>query len=255
MKLLHHVFLGLTLLLMAVSPALALPQNPNWQFAGCNGVGAYPMIVPDPAVAGRVYLVSDVGGIWQSDNRGDQWNLRSNGLGNLKIVNLAVAPSDGGATWLNLGTSPPFGSATAISAPWTPAPVSAVAALYLGGHEAGVNFHAGWIDEFRVTQGLARRTADFVPSEERYAVDGPTKLLLRAGYSDAIPFKDLSASDHPVQAFGPVVDRAQYKASERVIVGLPSAPPPSTAYSYLMRVFDAAGNESAPSNAATVVTP
>ncbi|HTL71052.1 MAG TPA: LamG-like jellyroll fold domain-containing protein, partial [Candidatus Eisenbacteria bacterium] len=89
--------------LTACAPALALPQNLNWQFAGWHGGGAFPMIVPDPAVAGRTYLISDIGGIWQSDNRGDQWNPRTNGLGNLKIVNLAIAPSN--SNILYCGTS------------------------------------------------------------------------------------------------------------------------------------------------------
>gem|GEM_PF-665145 len=75
-------------------PASALPTGLAWEFAGWYGGGAYPMVVPDPSVAGRVYLLSDVCGIWRSDDRGNLWVPKNEGLINIKIVNLAVAPSN-----------------------------------------------------------------------------------------------------------------------------------------------------------------
>ncbi len=80
------------------------------------------MVTPDPRVNGRVYLISDVGGNWRSDNHGDQWVSKSRGLANIHMVALAVAPSDSnvlyaasaagiqrsmnaGADWMNLAST------------------------------------------------------------------------------------------------------------------------------------------------------
>ena len=71
-----------------------LPMDSKWEFAGWMGGGYYPTIVPDPNVAGRVYLTSDVAGIWRSDNRGDNWYFINEGLDHLDVPVLAVAPSD-----------------------------------------------------------------------------------------------------------------------------------------------------------------
>jgi len=69
-------------------------QNNNWEFAGWYGGGCYPSVVPDPNIKDRVYLLSDVAGLWRSDNKGDKWYFINNGLINLHIACLAVAPSD-----------------------------------------------------------------------------------------------------------------------------------------------------------------
>jgi photosystem II stability/assembly factor-like uncharacterized protein len=48
----------------------------------------------DPNVPGRVYLTSDVAGIWRSDNLGENWEFINNGLPNLYVAQIAIAPSD-----------------------------------------------------------------------------------------------------------------------------------------------------------------
>jgi hypothetical protein len=88
------VLILFTILLLMARLAGAAPQISGWNFSGWNGGGAYPMITPDPQVHGRIYLISDVGGIWRSDDHGDRFYYRTKGLVNLKIVNLVVAPSD-----------------------------------------------------------------------------------------------------------------------------------------------------------------
>jgi fibronectin type 3 domain-containing protein len=115
------------------------------------------------------------------------------------------------------------------------------------------NFPKGWVDEFRISNS-ARWTTNFSPLIERYSPDAQTKLLLRAGYSIAEPFKDVSASAHIVQTQGAVVDATQYKVGEKVVVSSPVAPPPGTVHSYSVSALDAAGNESLPSNTATLTT-
>ncbi|MBI2095951.1 MAG: hypothetical protein HYT89_07280 [Candidatus Omnitrophica bacterium] len=66
----------------------------SWEFAGWHGGGAYPAVVPDPKVRGRVYLLSDVAGLWRSDDRGDYWESKTKGLRNLHCSSLAAFPAD-----------------------------------------------------------------------------------------------------------------------------------------------------------------
>ncbi len=104
--------------------ALSVLVNPavseaSWQFAGWYGGGAYPSVVPDTKVNGRFYLLSDVAGLWRSDDRGTKWNFITRGVDNLHTAVLAIAPSnnnvlytgtkggvhkssDAGATWAAL---------------------------------------------------------------------------------------------------------------------------------------------------------
>ena len=82
------------LLIMSMRTAEAQAQGPRWEFAGWVGGGCYPNIEFDPNVKGRVYLTSDVAGIWRSDDLGESWESINNGLGNLNVSFVAVAPSD-----------------------------------------------------------------------------------------------------------------------------------------------------------------
>lgn len=94
----------------------------NWEFAGWCGGGAYPAIVPDAQVPGRVFMLSDVAGMWRSDDRGNVWNFQTSALKSLHVASLAVSPSnpnilylghkfgvqrseDGGTTWTYLQAS------------------------------------------------------------------------------------------------------------------------------------------------------
>jgi len=68
-------------------------RSVHWEFAGWYGGGFSPNITFDPNVKNRVYLVSDVAGIWKSDNLGEQWVSINNNLGNLNVSFLEVASS------------------------------------------------------------------------------------------------------------------------------------------------------------------
>ena len=48
----------------------------------------------DPQHKDRVYLTSDVAGIWRSDDLGEHWYFITKGLGHLTISQVAIAPSD-----------------------------------------------------------------------------------------------------------------------------------------------------------------
>jgi len=78
--------------LIIVSPAHA--QSVHWEFAGWEGGGCYPNVEFDPSVKNRVYLTSDVAGIWRSDDLGEHWHFITKGLGNLIVPLAVVAPSD-----------------------------------------------------------------------------------------------------------------------------------------------------------------
>ncbi len=69
-------------------------QDFHWEFAGWEGGGCYPNVEFDPRAKDRVYLTSDVAGIWRSDDLGENWRFINHGLENLYIPAIAVAPSD-----------------------------------------------------------------------------------------------------------------------------------------------------------------
>ncbi len=69
-------------------------EQSNWEFAGWYAGGCFPNIEFDPNVKNRVYLTSDVAGIWRSDDLGENWVFATQGLKNLNIAAVAVAPSD-----------------------------------------------------------------------------------------------------------------------------------------------------------------
>lgn len=93
LKILVFSLFLLEVLGVPVAPAAETQRN-LWEFAGWYGGGMYPKIVADPQVEGRLYLTSDVAGLWRSDDRGETWNFINKGLTNLIIASLAIAPSD-----------------------------------------------------------------------------------------------------------------------------------------------------------------
>ncbi|MBF0485076.1 MAG: hypothetical protein HQL16_01050 [Candidatus Omnitrophica bacterium] len=72
----------------------------HWSFAGYYGGGCYPGVVFDPFVNGRVYLISDVTGVWRSDDAGENWHFINQGLTQMKTSELIVSPSDSNALYL-----------------------------------------------------------------------------------------------------------------------------------------------------------
>ena len=81
-------------LLILFSTSIAYSTPNNWEFAGWYGGGCFPNVAFDPNVKDRVYLTSDVTGIWRSDDSGDHWYFINNGLGHLIVSQVIVAPSD-----------------------------------------------------------------------------------------------------------------------------------------------------------------
>ncbi len=88
---------------LVLCPLTALAQT--WEFAGWYGGGCYPNIEFDPQVKGRIYLTSDVAGIWRSNDYGDHWYFVTKGLGNLLVTQLAVAPTDSNILYAAAGVS------------------------------------------------------------------------------------------------------------------------------------------------------
>ncbi len=87
----------LTLVVLLTSSNLSFAEtqtSSDWTFAGWYGGGMYPAIVPDEHVNGRLYLTSDVAGLWRSEDRGESWQFKNEGLTNLNVACLAIAPSN-----------------------------------------------------------------------------------------------------------------------------------------------------------------
>ncbi len=87
------IFFLLLFYFITQSPADEVIKS-GWTFVGWYGGGCYPAIVPDPNVKERLYLLSDVAGLWRSDNKGDEWHFINDGLVNLHIAVLSIAPSN-----------------------------------------------------------------------------------------------------------------------------------------------------------------
>lgn len=93
-----------------------------WQFAGWYGGGQYPALVADPNVRGRLYLTSDVAGIWRSDDRGDHWTFSNSGLTSLNIATMAVSPSDSRVVYAGMKTG--LARSTNGGASWAVVPMA-----------------------------------------------------------------------------------------------------------------------------------
>jgi len=72
----------------------AVRGNNHWVPTGWCGGGAYPGIEFDPSNPKRVYLISDVAGVWRSENLGDRWDFATEGLPNVAMACMAISPSD-----------------------------------------------------------------------------------------------------------------------------------------------------------------
>lgn len=53
-----------------------------------------------------------------------------------------------------------------------------VGTLYLGANRVGDQSCDGWIDEFRMSKGVARHTANFTPPTEEYALAGGVDIIV-----------------------------------------------------------------------------
>jgi len=80
------------LVVRIVLPAQETTQR--WERAGWCGGGCYPSVEFDPKNSGRVYLLSDVSGMWRSDDNGENWYFVTEGLGHLRLACMAIAPSN-----------------------------------------------------------------------------------------------------------------------------------------------------------------
>ncbi len=78
----------------------ALAETFDWKFSGWYGGGCYTNVEFDPNTEGRVYLSSDVAGIWRSDDNGDRWNFSTEGLTNLIVAQIAIAPKHSNVVYL-----------------------------------------------------------------------------------------------------------------------------------------------------------
>lgn len=89
-----RIFLFLLILLSGKIVSPGYVQDFHWEFSGWEGGGCFPNIEPDPNTMGRIYLTSDVSGLWRSDDRGNHWHFANKGLKNLNVAAIAISPFD-----------------------------------------------------------------------------------------------------------------------------------------------------------------
>ncbi len=95
--------LRILLLVLLASSSLVYAKTTSWEFAGWYGAGCFPNLVFDPKVKDRVYLASDVGGIFRSDDKGENWHFVTKGLEHMIVAQVAIAPSDSNVLYAATG--------------------------------------------------------------------------------------------------------------------------------------------------------
>ncbi len=86
-------FIGLLLTVVLLASSVGAAEY-SWKFAGWHGGGCYPQVVYDAQVKDRVYLTSDVAGIFRSDDGGEHWRIINEGLTNWHVAAITVAQSN-----------------------------------------------------------------------------------------------------------------------------------------------------------------
>lgn len=79
---------------LLTSSLMVSAAGKSWEFAGWHGGGCFPNIAFDPVNQSRVYMASDVAGVYRSDDLGENWYFVTKGLGSLLVSQVAIAPSD-----------------------------------------------------------------------------------------------------------------------------------------------------------------
>lgn len=77
---------------VCLAGGLASAADIRWEFAGWYGGGCYPNITIDPTRKGRLYVTSDVAGLWRSDDNGDTWIFITKGLEDLQVAQVEISP-------------------------------------------------------------------------------------------------------------------------------------------------------------------
>ena len=122
MPLRHPALTALAVLVaVAASPPLSAQVDPgDWASLNPGAGGQVQQVVLDPSVPGRAYVLSDVEGMYRTDDGGASYQFLPNGLLSIDILDLAVDPADSDrvyvATDLGLQVSDDAGGL------WTPHP-------------------------------------------------------------------------------------------------------------------------------------
>ncbi|WP_193188886.1 WD40/YVTN/BNR-like repeat-containing protein [Nisaea sediminum] len=91
--------------------AMAKAAKPVWKEAGPGNIGGRTRsIVPHPTTPDLLYAGSVGGGVWRSVDNGQSWHPLGDGMANMAVCSMAVAP-DGA---LFAGTGEGFGNADAL---------------------------------------------------------------------------------------------------------------------------------------------
>ncbi len=76
----------------------------NWVSLGpTNGAGRVTAIAPHPSLAGTVYVGAAGGGVWKTSDGGVSWTPLTDGINDLSVGALAVAPSSPNILYLGTG--------------------------------------------------------------------------------------------------------------------------------------------------------
>ncbi len=78
-----------------IEPSVTAPTQVGW-----SGGSTYPAIVYDPKIRGRAYTLSDSSGFYRSENGGATWQAANQGVVNLAVASLAIAPSNSNVLYM-----------------------------------------------------------------------------------------------------------------------------------------------------------
>ena len=88
---------------LLVLHASALAQV--WQHIGVGGGGYFSNIVIDPDDSEKIYVGSDVTGLFRSTDGGSTWDACTNGLGSYYVGEILLAPPYGSSTFKTIFVS------------------------------------------------------------------------------------------------------------------------------------------------------
>ncbi|WPE19972.1 LamG domain-containing protein [Shinella zoogloeoides] len=167
-------FGGSSLLLNGSSTYLTAPDSPDWDFTADFTIDAWVRLssISGPRVIASVYSGSSLG--WSFQFRGDRGSTLLFGSGDTVIIERPWGPSIN--TWYHVAVARISGTLRLFINGVQSGAVQSNTASFSGtttplqiGRLSGLGFvFAGWIDELRVSNGIARWTENFSPPSRPY---------------------------------------------------------------------------------------
>lgn len=146
------------------------------RFYGQNDGAGNLNVIGEFGTSGLVQFLSRTAGVDNADYR------LTVGISTGVWTHMAIVRSGTSFFWFINGISQTLTVATAIGSNTLP---NIAAVVTIGSDESGGTNYDGWLDEYRISKGIARWTSNFTPPVAPYTTDAYTALLLHMDGADA----------------------------------------------------------------------